>query len=127
MATIWLAAALLTPVAPVMAQAPALPQGDAARGEQLYQSRCGACHSLDTDRVGPHHRGIFGRQVASVAGFRYSGALKKRSFVWDAAMLDKWLENPTTLVPGTAMGVRVSDARDRADIIAYLGSRCFSP
>lgn len=121
----WLVVALLTSVTQAAAQSPARTPpspaiGDATRGEQLYQSRCGACHSLDANRVGPSHRGVFGRRIASVPGFHYSAALRKRSFVWDAAMLDKWLENPTALVPGTAMGIRISATQDRADIIAYL-------
>jgi len=115
-AAVGLAAAVLTSGA--SAQSPA--GGDAARGEQLYQSRCGACHSLDANRVGPRHRGVVGRRVASVSGYRYSAALQARAFVWDEPRLDQWLENPTALVPGTAMGVRVPKAQDRADIIAYL-------
>ena len=119
--------AMLALAGPVSAQSPARISpasvaGDAGRGEQLYQSRCGACHSLDSNRVGPLHRGVFGRQVASVKDFHYSPALRKRSFVWDAGMLDRWLENPTALVPGTTMGLRVSVAQDRADIIAWLRS-----
>jgi cytochrome c len=120
--------ALLVWVIPAAAQSPVRTSpssivGDAGRGEQLYQSRCGACHSLDANRVGPRHRGVFGRQVASVKDFHYSTALRKRSFTWDAAMLDRWLENPTALVPGTAMGFRISAAQDRADIISYLRSQ----
>jgi cytochrome c len=99
---------------------PAPFSGEAARGEQLYQSRCSACHSMDANRIGPSHRGVVGRRVASVPGFRYSTALRKRTFVWDEATLDRWLENPTAFVPGTAMGIRVPAPRDRADIIAYL-------
>ena len=63
------------------------------------------------------------RRVASVPDFHYSPALRKRAFAWDAATLDRWLENPGALVPGTTMGFRVSAAQDRADIIAYLRDR----
>jgi len=97
-----------------------LPDGDPARGARLYKRVCAACHSLDANRVGPMHRGVVGRPVASVEGFRYSEALSAQSFVWDEATLDKWLENPPGMVPGTAMGIRVRLAEDRADIIAYL-------
>jgi cytochrome c2 len=119
-----LAAVILASATPVAAQSPIraspLPLvSDAGRGERLYESRCGACHSLETNRVGPRHGGVFGRRVASVKDYRYSPALQQRSFVWDERMLDRWLENPTALVPGTAMGVRVSAAQDRVDIIAY--------
>lgn len=120
-----MALAMLALAVPAAAQSPVQTSrtpaiGDAARGEQLYHSRCGACHSLDANRVGPRHRGVFGRQVASVNDFQYSPALRTRSFVWDADMLDRWLTNPIALVPGTTMGFRVPAARDRADIIAWL-------
>jgi len=73
------------------------------------------------------HRGVVGRPVASVDGFRYSKALAAQSFIWDEATLDKWLENPPALVPGTAMGIRVRSAEDRADIIAYLRQEAGKP
>lgn len=119
----------LTLAAPVPALLEQLAQldGDAARGAQLYKRVCAACHSFDANRIGPMHRGVVGRLVASVDGFRYSPALSARGFVWDEATLDKWLENPTALVPGTAMGIRVRSAQDRADIIAYLRDEAAKP
>ncbi|HWM45095.1 MAG TPA: c-type cytochrome, partial [Burkholderiales bacterium] len=36
---------------------------DAGRGKQLYESRCVGCHSIDENRVGPAHRGVFGRKA----------------------------------------------------------------
>lgn len=115
------------------ASLPALPDqlplfdGDAARGAQLYKRVCAVCHSLDANRIGPMHRGVLGRPVASVDGFRYSKALSAQSFVWDEATLDKWLENPPALAPGTAMGIRVRSADDRADIIAFLRQEAGKP
>src|SRR5262245_48290645 len=103
-----------------LAAAQPLPTGDAARGEQLYPVRCGACHSLDANRVGPRHRGGVGRRAGSLADFRYTPALQRLGVTWDEASLDRWLTNPTTVAPGTAMGIRVASAQERADIIAYL-------
>ena len=94
--------------------------GDATHGAQLYASRCGACHSIDANRVGPMHRGVVGRRVATAPGFHYSPALAARAFVWTPDNLDTWLQGPTRFVPGTAMGISVPSAQDRADIIAYL-------
>ncbi|MBV9833825.1 MAG: c-type cytochrome [Alphaproteobacteria bacterium] len=103
---------------PVLAQE----SGDAERGATLYQQRCGACHSLDANRVGPKHRGVYGRQPASIPDFHYSTALRKLKEPWGDETLDRWLTNPTAMAPGTAMGIRVPQAQDRADIIAYLRS-----
>lgn len=95
---------------------------DAARGQQLWESRCTGCHSLDENRIGPKHRGVFGRKAGSAADFSYSPALQKAGFAWDAAKLDAWLTNPQALVPGQRMNFRVAKPEDRADIIAYLRS-----
>jgi len=63
--------------------------GDAERGKALYDSRCTACHSLDHSRIGPAHRGVFGRHVAQVPGFEYSAALRHSKVVWNARSLDR--------------------------------------
>jgi cytochrome c len=46
--------------------------------------------------------------------------LKNSGIVWNEDMLDKWLANPQTLVPGTTMFYLVKNAQDRADVIAFL-------
>jgi cytochrome c len=94
--------------------------GDAARGQELYQSRCTGCHSVDQNRIGPAHQGVFGRRAGQVAGYDYSGALKASKVVWSEKTLDAWLRNPERTIPGQKMGFQVTDAKDRADLIAYL-------
>ena len=102
------------------AASPAWAAGDAQRGQQAYEARCGGCHSVDTDRVGPRHAGVLGRRAGSVRGFTYSDALRKSGLTWDAALLERWLANPEALVPGQRMGYQLADAQARADIVAYL-------
>ena len=96
--------------------------GDAKRGQQLYESRCGGCHSLRENRAGPAHCGVFGRKSGGAAGFDYSAALKSSRIVWNASSLDRWLADPEALIPGQRMGFSVADAAERADIIEYLRS-----
>lgn len=93
--------------------------GDPARGETLYQG-CMDCHSIDKNDVGPMHRGVVGRRAGIIAGYSYSPALKNSGLTWDAPTLDRWLTNPSALVPGTKMFYAVESPQDRADIIAYL-------
>lgn len=95
---------------------------DARRGEALYEARCGGCHSVDANRVGPMHRGVFGRKAGAVPDFGYSAALKRSALVWREDTLDRWLADPEKTIPGQAMGVSVADARDRKDLIAFLKS-----
>ena len=94
-------------------------RGDPARGKTLYQA-CAACHSIDENDVGPKHRGVVGRRAGSVADYAYSPALKRSDLAWDEATLDRWLTNPSALVPGTKMFFKLDDAQARADVIAYL-------
>ena len=93
--------------------------GDAAHGKILYQA-CNACHSIDENDLGPKHRGVVGRRAGSIEDYAYSAALKQSGLTWDEAMLDRWLSNPSALVPGTKMFFKIDDAQSRADIIAYL-------
>jgi cytochrome c len=102
-------------------------QGDAARGAQIYARVCSACHSPDQNRIGPMHRGVYGRRAGRAPGFRYSAALARLNVVWNGRTLDRWLADPTRTAPGTAMGVRVGAAQDRADVIAYLRTLSAAP
>jgi cytochrome c len=95
---------------------------DAGRGKKLYESRCIGCHSIDENRVGPAHRGVFGRKAGAVDGYDYSPALKKAKVVWNEKTLDRWLSNPEATIPGQKMGFSVPAANDRADLIEYLRS-----
>lgn len=66
----------------ILAAGPVL-AGDGAHGQLLYAQRCSACHSLDANRVGPMHRGVFGRRAGSVSGYAYSPALQYATIVWN--------------------------------------------
>jgi len=110
------ARALFLAVSPALA----LAAGDPANGEKVYE-RCAACHSLTTDRTGPHHCGLIGRKAGSVPGFEYSPAMKGSKIVWDEKTLDRFLANPFKAVTGTSMGYAgIPDAAERRDLIAYL-------
>jgi cytochrome c len=96
--------------------------GDAAHGKTVF-ARCAACHDLNTGRtvLGPSLKGIVGRKAGAIDGFAYSAALKARGIAWTPANLDSFITSPTRFVPGTRMPFAgVPDARDRADLIAYL-------
>lgn len=96
--------------------------GDAVIGKSVYEGKCGGCHSLDKNRIGPAHRGVVGRKPGTVAGYAYSAAIKKLTGVWTPARLDAWLQGPQKLAPGNKMFLSVADPAARANIIAYLQS-----
>ena len=95
---------------------------DVAMGKALYQSTCGGCHSVDEDRIGPHHRDIVGRPVASAPGFDYSTALKMLGGTWTPQRLDQWLSGTQKMAPGSKMYLELDDPHQRALIIAFLES-----
>jgi cytochrome c len=113
-----LALAVLSSPGAVMAGSVAA--GDPIHGKELFDKRCGGCHSLDSDKEGPRLRGVYGRKAGSVPSFKYSDALKGAGFSWDAAGLDRWLTSTESVVPDNDMDFHVPKADERADIIAFL-------
>jgi cytochrome c len=96
--------------------------GSAIKGKEIYDARCSACHSVDDNRVGPMHLGVFGRKAGSVKSYRYSEALNKSKVVWSRDTLTAWLANPEMLIPGQRMGYAMDNAKDREDVVAYLAT-----
>ena len=94
--------------------------GDAQRGKELFEKRCGGCHALDKDKEGPRLGNVFGRKAGTITTFKYSDSLKSAQVVWDEASLDKWLVNTDSVVQDNDMDFHVPKADERADIIEYL-------
>jgi len=115
----------LTAVAAVLLlllpRSPALgADGDTTRGEQIYH-RCQGCHSIDANRVGPRHAGLFGRHAGSLDDYNYSDAMRASGVVWNETTLDQFLTAPRKFIPGTKMPFAgIPDPQERADLIAYL-------
>ena len=103
-------------------------QARADPGERAFQ-RCGGCHSLrpdDSGATGPTLYGVFGRPAGSVEGFAYSDAMQdagRRGLVWDAATLERFLQDPEAVVPGTTMPYQGGPAGERTAVIDWLRRR----
>jgi len=107
-----------------------LANASAEHGAQVAK-QCGACHNFQEGqgpKVGPDLYGVVGRKIASVAGFNYSAALKAMNGTWTFDALNKWLTDPRSDVPGTAMTFAgLTNEKQRADVIAYLNTLSKDP
>jgi cytochrome c len=99
--------------------------GDSAKGSKVFK-KCIACHTADDSAkkkssIGPSLATVFGRDSASISGYRFSPAMRKAKIKWTEENLDSFLDNPRGFVRGTRMifpGLR--NKQDRDDIIAFL-------
>jgi cytochrome c len=98
---------------------------------QSAAKQCQACHSFEKggpNRVGPNLYGIVDRPRASYPGFNYSAAMKAKSGQWTYDELNKFLANPRSYIPGTAMTFAgISNEQQRADVIDYLHTLADNP
>jgi cytochrome c len=94
---------------------------DSSKGKEAY-GLCGACHPTDSSNgAGPGLAGIVGRKAGSVAGFRYSRAMKSSGIIWDDKTLDAYIGEPQRVVPGNVMPFSgIADPGEREDLVEYL-------
>lgn len=119
-----LALAILAGAAPGRAADPS----DVARGSQLYDLNCSACHSVAPtlkNKMGPSLFGVVGRKVGAAAGYAYSPAMTDNAAVWTPEALDAYLADPQAAMPGNKMkyDTRGLKPEERAALIAFLGAQ----
>lgn len=85
-------------------------------------AQCRLCHAVEPGKngVGPTLAGLMGSKAGAVPGFNFSTPLKASGIVWSRATLDKWLQGPMKMVPGTRMVATVPNPEARKAIIDYL-------
>jgi cytochrome c oxidase assembly protein Cox11 len=93
---------------------------DAGAGKKLFAEQCAACHAFGHSKIGPDLAGVVGRKAGGLAGYAYSAALPHADVVWTPKTLESWLSDPQAFIPGSRMPVRLQDAAQRRDIVAYL-------
>jgi len=74
--------------------------GDAAKGKELFNANCAACHKLDAKATGPALRGIAAK--------------------YEMAWLYKWIKNSSELIKsGDAQAVKVYEENNKAVMSAF--------
>ena len=94
------------------------------RGAQVFRA-CAACHSLgpgDEARAGPSLHGLFGRRIATAAGYDFSPALRRLDIVWTPETVAELFDvGPNRYTPGTKMPEqRIANSADRSALIEFL-------
>lgn len=107
-----------------------LATADLVKGEEQHK-KCVQCHNFDQggpNLQGPNLYGILGRDIASMAGFKYSegeGSLSAVEGAWDYEKLDHFIERPKAFASKTNMNFaginsRLTGLTDRMNLIGYL-------
>jgi cytochrome c len=114
--------------------------GAAEDGRAVYAQTCARCHGQISETqangaaralpavmapLGPNLTGVFGRPAGSVAGFRYSNAMRaaaERGLVWDAETLDRFLADSQAMLRGSYMFLKLQQPQ-RGQVIDYLARR----
>ena len=106
-----------------IASATTVSAAPAARGRLLFL-KCASCHDISqasSPKIGPNLYGVFGRKAGILPDYNYSDAMKSQAFSWNEETLDRWLKEPSALVPGSAMAFAgIDEKSDREALIAYL-------
>jgi len=108
--------------------------GDVAKGEKAYKTKCRACHAVkpNVKRVGPSLFGVIGRKCGTAEKVRFSkgykAACEANPFTWDAASIDAYITDPRAFMSEKAgkkvsspmAAVKIKREARRANILAYL-------
>jgi cytochrome c len=99
---------------------------------QATARQCQACHTFEKggpNRVGPNLWGIVGDDRGKDRnGFNFSAAMKAKGGKWTFDELNKFLTDPRSYIPGTAMTFAgLSRESQRADVIAFLDKQSDNP
>jgi cytochrome c len=119
------APAVLEPIAPLLAAA------NPGAGEAAFNKKCATCHTTaqgGANKVGPNLFSVVAGKKAHLNNFTYSKALAEKGGNWEYEDLNAFLAKPSAFIKGTKMAFAgIGNAKERADIIAWLRTQHSSP
>ncbi len=99
---------------------PALPQSPLLRPPPSPPAACATRSHRGRTASAPRWRAWSGAAQARAAGANYSPAMQAASVTWTEAKLERYLTDPTAVVPGTTMPNPGANPAARRAIIDYL-------
>ena len=97
---------------------------DATKGEQVFNTQCKACHTLNrggSTNMGPNLYRIMGRKSGTGQGYGYSEVMRRFGIEWNDTTMASYLRDPKSDMPGTKMVFAgMKNPGQIADLIAYL-------
>jgi cytochrome c2 len=87
--------------------------------DSVFESRCGGCHRT-LAAASPLGRGSAGPSLSGVFTAFYP-ASAPGNHPWTPFLLERWLENPRALLPGSAMRPVRLEAKDVRALVVELG------
>lgn len=97
----------------------------ASSGRDLFERRCSVCHGStapNLSSIGPSLAGIIGQKAGTQNSGVHSRAVIDSGIVWDRDSLRRFLAEPSGAVPGTLMGVGVTNSAELESLLDYLES-----
>jgi len=102
----------------------------ASDGAKVFK-KCAACHSINkggSNKIGPALWGVLGRQVGSVADYKYSKAMAGYGKAWSFEEMNGFLIKPKDWVKGTKMSFAgLKNSKDIAAVILYMNENTDNP
>ena len=94
------------------------------QGRKIFIQKGAQCHSVGVGgrhKQGPNLSGLCGRDAGQSPGYSYTQVIKDKGITWNEFTLDRFLQNPKKMIPGTKMVFAgFKKKRDRQHLIYYL-------
>ena len=107
-----------------------LASANASEGEKVFK-KCASCHSISKggkNKIGPALWGVIGRQVGTVAEYKYSKSLIAYGKKWSFEEMNGFLIKPKDWIKGTKMSYAgLKSEKERAAVILYMNENTNSP
>ena len=127
----------------VLLSGPAFAEGDAAKGEEIFNRQCSTCQVVVNDagetlagraaHVGPNLFGVVGRTPGTYPDFAYGDSMVAygaKGAIWAEENLLAYIQDPTDFLRTALedrrargkMAFQLRDPQDAADVFAFLAT-----